>query len=358
MWPVSERFLEALKYPHEVATSVTVTPPGGEPLELDLLSGQVKVDGTARLRRGGSLAVQGNSDVYDAVCAPGAELEILHGIKFGADRELVPVFTGEVRSGSQSLGTGEISFALQDMQARVERARFLTPRAPTGSRIAVIQNLVSEARPGTTFADSATDTGTVQSAVWDESRSDCVRDLLRDGSTEGFFAADGSYALRPERTLASEAVWTISGGEAGLITSASRERPMDRLYNTVVGRPTASDGSQTWPQQVAQITDVTHPRHPSKVGVVPYFLPLPTAKTAAAALRACLTMLDRVAGTTETLSLGAISNPALEANEPIRIITPAMESESAHIFQHFIDSFDLDLMTGGMTLKTRSQVDV
>jgi hypothetical protein len=61
-------------------------------------------------------------------------------------------------------------------------------------------------------------------------------------------------------------------------------------------------------------------------------------------------------GTVETLAITSIANPALEANDSLRVITPRLNNEPAKIFQHFIDSYSLNLMTGDMNMATRSQV--
>jgi hypothetical protein len=50
-----------------------------------------------------------------------------------------------------------------------------------------------------------------------------------------------------------------------------------------------------------------------------------------------------------------ISNPALEGNDAIRVVTPAVNTDPANIFQHFVDSFTLDLVSGSMNLSTRAQ---
>jgi hypothetical protein len=65
-----------------------------------------------------------------------------------------------------------------------------------------------------------------------------------------------------------------------------------------------------------------------------------------------------VQGTAETLSLGALSNPALEAGDPIRVITPQLGQDAGTAFQHYVDLFTLDLIGGAMTCQTRSQVTV
>ncbi len=359
MWDVSDRFLAALAKPHRVATEVTFTPPGGDVVQLSLKAGTVTNDAQARTRRTARLNMFGTRADYELLNTPGGVLHIDHGIKFGSDSELVPVFHGELTGAAQELGDGSIAVRCGDMNTWLTRTDFLKPYAPAAGllRTTVITNIVKAAKPGVTVLNTATDTGTVQSPVWDKSRTDAINDLTKDGGTEAFFRPDGVFLIRDQLTLSSAPAWTITPGSGGTLKpGVTRERPMDRLYNTVVVRPSATDGSQKWKQQVVQVTDLTHPRHPSKIGVVPYVWASPTARTAAAARSAGRKLLARVLGTTETLALESLSNPALEAGDPIRVITPALRLEPAQAFQHFIDSYTLDLSSGGMSLNTRSQV--
>lgn len=358
MWAVSDQFLQALKGPHEIRTTLTVTAPGGSPVEVAIKSGNLRVESGSRIRRKGSLVLVGDSSVYEAVSAPGSIFSIQHGLKMGNTVELVPAFTGEATSPAQDFGGGTIGLTLADNAQWLSRTRFVTPYAPSPAltRVAAITSVVTAARPGTTVVNESTDTGTIGSAqVWTEGPLDVISDLSGDGGTEAFFRADGVFVIRDAKTLVSSPVWEAKAGDGGTLLSAERTRDSDRLFNTVVVRPSATDGSQTWVQQVAQVTDVNSPLHPSKIGVVPYFWSSPTIKTAGAALTAANRILDRVLGVTETLSLGSITNPALEANDVIRVITPSIGIEPAQIFQHFIDSYSYDLGTGAMTLATRSQ---
>lgn len=358
MWAVSDQFLQALKAPHEIRTTLTVTPPGGTPLEVGIKSGNLRVESGSRIRRKGSLVLVGDSSVYETVSAPGAIFTIQHGLKMGNTIELVPAFVGEATSPAQDFGGGTIGLSLADNAQWLSRTRFVTPFAPTPSttRVAAITSVVVNARPGTVVVDESTDSGTIGSGqVWTEGPLDVIADLTRDGGTEAFFRADGTFVIRNVATTTSTAVWEAKAGAGGTLLSAERTRDSDRLFNTVVVRPSASDGSQTWAQQVARVVDVNHPLHESKVGEVPYFWSSPTIKTAAAALAAANRILDRVLGISETLALGSITNPALEANDVIRVITPQIGIEPAQIFQHFIDSYSYDLGTGAMTLATRSQ---
>lgn len=358
MWAVTERFLQALGYPHRIQSTLTVTVPDGEPVEVGIKSGSVTVAGAKGVRRRADMSVTGDSAVFATLTTPGALFQLEHGLHFGSGTEMVPVFAGEITSALQQFGTGGIELSLADLGNWLSRCQFLTPYAPVAAtlRVAAIEAVVVAARPGTTVINTSTDEGTVGAdQVWSTGPHEVIDQLTKDGGTEAFFLPDGTFLIRDRLTTLSAPVWTATAGAAGVISSAARTRPLDRLYNTVVVQPGRTDGSQTWTQQTASVTDPTHPRHPDKVGIVPYFFKSPTASNAAAALTIAQQILDQVLGTTETLSLETIANAALEANEPIRVVTPTMASEQATMFQHFVDGFTLDLITGGMRLGTRSQ---
>jgi hypothetical protein len=348
--------------PHKNVTVVTVTPPGGSATTLRLKSGTVSVDCTAAIRRKASLELYGTAADFDIVTTPGAVFRITHGIRFGipTDRELVAVFTGELIDGTQRLGDGSISIGLADHTQWLQRCRFLAPYVPptTLTRAQTIQAIVAAAKPGTSVVNLSSDTGKVGNQLFPDMRTDAIRTLATDAALEAYFRADGVYIIRDRPTLTAAPVYTVKAGTAGTLVTASRRRPLDKLYNTWVVRPSAADGSQTWKQQSATITDTAHPRHSSKIGVVPYFWASPTIQTAANALAVAASMRDRALGTSETLTLTAIANPALDASDVVRYITPQINEQPALIFQHFIDQITLDLRTGAMSNQTRSQVDV
>lgn len=354
MWPVSDRFLTVLRSPHRVVTRITYETPDGVGGELAAEGGSVSVDGAARIRRTASLTARGNSALFEQITLPGTTFTVMHGVYDGGD-VTIPVFTGEVSDATQLLGADSIALTLADHGQWLARARFLTPFAPAPyvTRVNAIKMAVQSAKPDVTFVVTATDAAAIGSGqVWTGSVLDCVSGLATDGGMEAFFQPDGTFLIRDQPSTRDGAVWSPSG----LLKSVARKRPLDRLYNTVVVRPTATDGTQPWGQQIAQLTDPTHPRHPSKIGVVPYVWDSPTIQSAVGAMVVARRILDRVQGTTETLQLDAVTNPAFEGGDVLRVITPATGTDPARIFQHFIDGGRLDLLSGGMSLSTRSQV--
>jgi hypothetical protein len=353
MWATTERFGRALLAGPRFRSLATITVPGGSPDPIELKSGTVSCDSSQMIRRKTNVRAFGGAAEYAAMTTEGAILSIQHGLNYGDSTELVPVFYGEITSGEQSVGDGTISVSGADLCNRMERNRYIRPFTPTAStsRAGVISQAVLGSVPGATIQNVSSDTGTIGSALmWQESRLDTIRDLTRDGGTEAFWLPDGTYLVRDAPVLSSATpVWTSRTWK-----SVDRKRPMDRLYNMVVVRPSATDGSQGWTQQVVEITDPTHPRHKSKIGEVPYFWASPTITRAADAVQAGRKILERVLGTTETLSLSTIANPALEGGDVIRAVLPQLGRERPQSFLHYLDSFTLDLVTGSMSLATRS----
>ena len=361
MQATTTAFLEALRKGQRRQTTVTYTVPGGQPVAVTMKAGQVMLDESNRIRRRANLTVFGSTADYLAMMTPGCRFRIRHGLilNSGQSNTLVdfPVFTGEVNSGRQALGgdSGEIQLPLVDMAQWLTRAKFLVPftLAAGVSRVAAISAIVTSAMPGTIINNTSTDLGTLGAdKVWTGSRTDAISGLNSDGGTESFFAPDGSYVIRDQISLSSLPVWTVRGL---LKPGGERARPMDQLWNTVVVKPTATDGSQTWEQQIVQIVDPLSDRHPSKIGVVPYEMSAPTLASATTARIAGTTRLNRLLGTADALSFDMIGNPALEGGDVLRIIVPATGQEPANIYTHAVSSYTLDMHTGNMRLGTRSQ---
>lgn len=358
MWDVSERFLTALRSPHQLRTVATVTPPGGDPTTLNVTRGRITAKANSNIRRRGSLTLEGDSAVFDLLATPGAVVEIQHGIVFGNSEELVPVFTGELSSPAQPFGDGSIVVSLADFGRRVARNSFTSPYQPTATtgRLSAIEAVASAAFSSLTVTTTATDTGTVGAGrLWVERRWDAITDLARDAGAEAFFLPDGTFLVRNLPSTSDRPVWTVNAGASGVLEGGTRTRDTDQLYNTVIVRPTATDGSQTWSPQTVTVP-VGDPRHPDLIGVAPYFLDSPTITTAGEALAAGQRQLDRLSGALESLRLDAVANPALECGDVVRAITPNLNLEPGRAFQHFIDALSIDLVTGSMTLDTRSQV--
>jgi hypothetical protein len=372
MRPISSRFREALGTTHRRVTEFTCTVPGWAPVEIGQSSrrpsgqwgpgwtaGSVSCSGSSGARYSASFSIvpEPNADTYGMVSTPGAIFTVRHGIDFGGgDKELVECGVYEASDGGVSLNGGDISLSLVDLWQRLERCRFVTPYSPaSGTRASRIAEAVSAAIPGVSIVSTATGGDFVAGEnVWDRDRTAFITDMARDGSLDAHFDASGAFNIRAEPVLdaTSPGVWTFSTGSEANIASADRKRPFDREYNTVVVQPI--DDTQTWTQQVVPLLDTNHPRHASKIGVVPFFYRSPTIQSEEEAWAAGETIRERVLGTTETLSITGLSNPALEYGDNLTLLHSSTLTDPGFTAVHFTDSWQMDLDSGAMTAATRS----
>jgi len=362
MRPISARFAKAVETGADWATEITCTVPGGEPVELVWNSGTVSSSNATGVRYQASLnlAPTPGVDTYGLVSTPGAIFHIRHGINFGGrDVELVEMGVYEAAKGAVSLGDGEVSLSLVDLWQRVERCRFVSPHYPeNGTRASRIVDAIVEAIPTVTARVSSDGGQYVQGDnLWDRDRTKFINDMAADGSLDVYFDAEGAFVVRAEPIMDPTAsVWNFTSGVAANILTADREYPFDRLYNTVIVVPV--DATQVWARQRTSVP-LGHPRyagddtHPG-IGVVPFFYGAPTLTTEADAKAAGETILQRVLGTTETVSLNALSNPALEVGDVVTIVHEPTETDPGFSAMHLIDSWQVDLFSGLMTLATRS----
>lgn len=360
MWTVSERFLQAAVQSHEVASTCTITTPGGTSQDFPISTGSVAVDRTQQIRRTApNLTVKGGTAAFALLSVPGTQLTIQHGFVYGgSDRELLPMLTGELTTAALPLGDGLISLAVADRWKRLVDSPRLYPYTPatTARRVDEIIAAVQEVFPGITVRNTATDTGTVGTAQAWTDRAGQVDAYAKDGGMEVYFAPDGALVLRDVPQITDAAAWLIKTGPGGSLKGLTRTRPLDRLFNTVVLTPATSDPLQTWTQAIAQITDPNDPRHPNRIGVRPYPYSSPTALTLDQAYVVAAQVLNRITGTTETLDLSALAMPALEGGDVVRILTPADTGET--IVNHFAQQLTVDLGSGEMTANTRSDTEL
>lgn len=356
-WPTSDAFRAAVAQSHTLAYSITLATPGGASIPLTLSSGTVSGQSGQVIRRTANLQVFGGSTVFRQLSVPGATCAVQYGIDFGGGvRELVPMIKGELSTAAADLGDGLIAVNLADFGQRLQGTPFLVPQSPaaTAGRIATASSAVTGG-VSTTVASTASDTATIGSGNTFSDRAGMVQKLLGDAGAEGYFLPDGTFQIRDLPQVTDPYVWTFSPGTGGTVKQSKLNRPLDKLYNTVVVQPASLDGSQSWTQVVVQITDTGNPRHPNYIGTRPYVWQSPSIMSTAEAQSVGAKILGRLQGSTDSIALGAVSNPALDVGDVVRIANPT--DSGTELLQHLIDSFTFDLAAGDMTLATRSAAE-
>jgi hypothetical protein len=360
MWTVTQRFLDTAVQSHQIASTCTITTPGGQSSTIPISDGGVQVDRSQQIRRTApNLMLQGGTSAFALLAIPGTQVLLSHGFVYGgADSELLPMLTGELTTAAHILGDGLISVSVADRWQKLAASSRLFPYTPatTARRVDEIISAVQSVFPGITIRNTASDSGTVGTAQAWTSIADQVASYALDGGMEVYFAPDGALVIRDVPKITDNPAWTIKTGRGGSLKALTRTRPLDKLYNTVVLTPATVDPAQTWTQVIAQITDPNDPRHPNRIGVRPYPYQSPTALTLAQAQSIAAQVLNRITGTTETLDLSALAMPALEGGDIVRVLTPADSGDT--IVTHFLQQITVNFATGEMSANTRSNTEL
>lgn len=353
MWGVSNQFLQAIVTAPQYTVQASVTTPDGTVTPVVVQSGTVTCDSTQVTRRTVNMVIEGTSVLYTQIIQPGAILTVKAGVTVSGVAEVVPVFYGEITSAVQDIGAATITLQAGDMTVRLLRNAYTSSYTPGSiSRVSAMTQAIHSSLPNATVTNTSTDTGLVPAgSSWasQQNPTNVLTDLTKDGATEAFQQPDGSWLIRPLPTAAGPSIWTLSRS----LVSAQREMPFTQMVNQVIVTPASTTAQAAWSQAVASLTDTRHPLHSSKIGVSPYFYSSATITTQGDANQAAQQLLALLTATPQILTLGAVSNPALECGDILTIIAPGVGQEPPQSWQHFVDTFNFDLATGSMTITTR-----
>lgn len=353
MWGVSSQFLQAIVTAPQYTVRASITTPDGVSTAVQVQSGTVTCDSTQVTRRTVNMVIQGDSILYQQTIQPGAILSVQAGVTVAGVAEVVPVFYGEITSAVQDIGAATITVQAGDMTVRLIRNAYTSAYTPGAiSRVSAMTQAIHSSIPNATVTNVSADTGLVPAgSSWasQQNPTNVLTDLTKDGGTEAFQRPDGSWLIRPLPTAAGPSIWTVNRS----LVSAQRELPFTQMVNQVIVTPASTTAQSAWSQAVASLTDTTHPLHASKIGVSPYFYTSATITSQGDANQAAQQLLALLTATPQILTLGLVSNPALECGDILTIVAPGVGQEPPQSWQHFVDTFNFDVVTGSMTLTTR-----
>jgi hypothetical protein len=359
---MSPGFFDALRSSQTVATRVDLWRNGLEVAsDIPFSAGNVTVSAGTGVRRTLDLTVTDVS-LWDTLVVPGTELRPWRGVEYpNRATELAPLGVFSVGRPSMRVGVADgisISSA-PDRWARVQRARFVHPVPSITGAFAreEARRLMSGAVPEAAYEVTATSTATVGALVWDRDRDKAVEDdLLPPAAAEGYFTATGDILVRDAPLLSADPVWTVDvDQETGVLLGGNRVRDDSRTYNVVVVRPAAIDGTVPFAPQVVADTDPTSPTYAGAAleRAVPYFYSSPVIKTAAQALAAGQTILNRVKSFNAQVDLTAAVNPALEPGDVI-LVRFLDHGGVAVVERHLVEALTIPLTLAEQQITTRS----
>jgi len=344
MWDASDRFLEALRGPHEVTTRVDVFF-GGALIEQDLKveNGSVTVDEGSQVRRTANLTIADPAldpaGVIDLLAPFGTEILVRRGITFGeGDEELIPLGVFRVDEAGRGGVYEGVQVQASDRSNAVAEARFLKPwNTPAGKEIRVeIEDLVRDVFPSVEFYDLTEDESPTTAGTWERDRWEAIDRLATAIGAELVFDPLGRAILRPVPTAADVPVWTVDAGARGVMLDVSTGISRAEVYNAVATIGESTEG-QPAINGYAYVTSGPL-AWGGPFGKKPRFFTSQYITTVDQAAKAAQSILARSTGFSRTVNPTSIVNPALDAGDTLSIVLP-----DGLVYEHVIRSLTIPL---------------
>lgn len=368
MWRVSGKFLDAIRHSQtKIATVMHLNLVTGQTSHLAFEDGAVTVDATSKVRRTLRLTLPASEATWNVLDTPGGEITVTQGFRYlDGTTELVPLGVFIVDQDSIGYGpSGQITVAAPDRWVKVQRNRFGLNRSSVKTNLAwqEIKRLVEAAFPAPYafpgWAQLETSgTSPVGSLLWDDGdREAAILDLCRSNGVEVFFDAQGYGVLRtvPTLTPASSPVWLVDAGRSGVMIDGLRTRDRSTLRNVYIISSTATDVNPS-PVEVKNTTDGDPLNVNGPMGYVAEDWSSPSFRSTSQMRSAGLTRLSKSLGFAKQLSLTAVGNPALDAQDVIQALLPKIDRNTPRPSElHIIDTVTHPLAPSGtQDIATRS----
>jgi hypothetical protein len=351
--PGSHRMLAEARV---LTTFQTGDTPAG--VQVDILDGDVVLDGTAEVQRSLVLATTGTwpRRAGDLLAPYGNEIFVRRGLDLGPDVEPLWFPLGYFRIDTPEqdrVPDGPIRLSCQDRMAGIVDGELLAPRelAATRTNQSVFDELVGEIYPDATVIFDGLASETLgRPLVAERSRYRILRDIA--DSLGKIMYWDGEGFLRVEDAPdPGDPVWDVYAGPGGVQVGLSRTLTRRGVYNAVVA--TGEGGDSGDPVRAVAID--ANPLSPTcfggRFGRVPKFYASPLLTTAGQAATAAAAMLRRLVGLPYQVDFQAVVNPALRPHDPIRIRDKAGNREL-----HIVERLTIPLIAGAsMSGTTREQ---
>jgi hypothetical protein len=353
--PVSDAFLRTLLGSHRVFARAKIlvsfqsgTQPTGS--EIPIVDGNVRADASADVRSSVELATDGNGTWptrTDGLLAPyGNELFCERGIDYGNGTvEVVSLGYFRIDRTSQDDGpNGVIRLGGSDRMAGIIDARLTEPvQFPAGTSVEdVFDQLVHEVYPLAEIEyDFVASGSTFDTAhIAEEDRYGFLKDVAQSRGKIMYWDYRGILKVEspPDPDVP---VYTINSGTLGNMVRLSRTLSRQGVYNAVVARGEAVEGSD--PVTALAVDDnVTSPTYwNGRFGRVPRFYYSSFLTSYSQAYAAAQSILRRATGLPYSIGLETVPNPALEPYDPVQILMP--DSTDVHV----IDSLTIPLTSQG-----------
>jgi Domain of unknown function (DUF5047) len=350
MWPVSSKFLSAMRYSHTKVTRVDLYR-DNVVLESDLPVNTAKVeeDITADVRRRCSVSLPLNSTVLDLLPRSpdefgglwpiGNELRIRSGIIYDdGTEEMVPMGVyriSKVDMGSSSTGDRTVEIQGYDRSRAVARNRFIrsyqisqeAEDVPTEIKKLLQNRLPILGDDDFSLMSSNYNPPPIAFIRDDIPWKDAAVPLAKSIGAEVLFDGEGKGVVRPFPNPDNDPVaFEYIEGETAIFLDMKRSMDDEQGYNGVIASGQNSEQNEAPPEGEAWDDDPTSPTYfdpaypdRSIYGAVPYFYVSEFLLTDEQCSDAAEGILRDVMGVLETIDLSAICNPAHEAGDIVKL---------------------------------------
>lgn len=376
MYAVSEAFQRATLSSHQVRVQATLLR-GGKVVvsELPFVSGSVRVDGSAFVRRQLTLTLPptiktglyASALTRELVRTTGDEIRLRWGLVFpGGSVEWVPLGVFRVDSVPQnSTGSEVVSVRAVDRCSDVVDDLFLQVRTfEAGSTTSLIAQLLRETSPSASVINQTTvRDARVPVTQVDGSRSEFIRQLADSIGAVVYCNGFGDFVIADAAKLTDQAVYTLKTGVGGNIVEASSESTRAGVHNQIIMRGQSPSGDFQPVQETVADDDPSSPtrygdRLAGRFGKVPLVLDSSTITSLGQAQAAARAELAKRVGISSAMSIQSVPLVFLEPGDSVLVI-PDDVPAAANARKHIVDSWDLDLSAGGsFSLSTRDVREV
>lgn len=334
---------------------------GGVVDNLPVVSGSVTVDASSQVRRTATVGI-GQSDLWSddpfSILSPlGSEMLISYGIILqDGETEWVQLIRGPITSVTRTVpttgGDAAILVEVADRSSKVAEARFdtATQTVAGATTVAEITRLITAVLPDVAVLDLTAETKIAPQMEMERERwSDGIEKLADSISAEVFADPAGNFVIRRQPTISDPPVWTLDAGDGGILLSEDDTFSRELTYNRVSASGQRTDGI---PPVYAVVSD-TNPNSPTYVGgpfgAKTRFYASPLLTTTGQCTSAATSLLARVSGKHMDVAFTAVTNPALEAGDVIRLIFEGRDEV------HIIDQVEIPFRPGEpQRIKTRT----
>lgn len=314
----------------------TSADPVGVPI--DIIDGDVQIDGTAQIRATLNLTTEGKwpRRATDLLAPYGNEIFVRMGIDLGARIEWFALGYYMLSEPEQDgSATDPIRIGAPDRMQLIADSELISPimfdqSTSVGS---MFRALVNDVYPDAliVFDDDTTNTDIGRNVLVEKDRRAALADVAASFGKIMFF--DGAGVLRvqsaPDET---EPVWEVNAGRNGVLVDTKRRMTRQGVYNGVVATGEGAD-NQAPVHAVAVDDGATSPtRWGGRFGKIPKFYSSPLITTFEQAQNAAQAMLRRLLGAPYSVDFGSITNPGLQPFDPVRV-THTDGSREIHIVE-------------------------